>query len=297
MKKEKRIAIIYILIILLLVSLFVALKFGYLRRDAISIKNKTKQIVGNSNIVTNTKIVKKENIDKDLDVNSTEVKKLISKIDVFDTYKAGSYYGYFYQNDYLDIDKISDDAKIMIGITQNSNFANDFINSTYDAVAPDGNNLDVIILSKDDIQKAINSFFGPNTYYVDTNLKDVGLDYCGFSKFQFDETRNVYMSDPITCSGFPEPHIDSKVISAHQNNDVIEITIKIAYIKYEVISNEKVIKYVYRNQLDNNYIEKHDILTDNSYNINKILDKLDTYRFTFKLNSNNYFYFLKVEKI
>lgn len=48
---------------------------------------------------------------------------------------------------------------------------------------------------------------------------------------------------------------------------------------------------------DQNPLEKHILLTDNSYDINNILGKLDTYKFTFTLNSNNYYYFTKVEKI
>ena len=129
------------------------------------------------------------------------------------------------------------------------------------------------------------------------NHDSADYDYCGFSRFKFDNTRNVYISDPFTCNTFPKPHIDSKITKIYKNGKVVEVTIKIAYIKYETNEKEEVTKLVYKHLNDQNPLEKHILLTDNSYDINNILGKLDTYKFTFTLNSNNYYYFTKVEKI
>lgn len=292
MKKEKKKIIYCLLLIILILSLFVILNYILFPKI-----NKTESKIKIVKAKPNEEIVSEEIIDRDLDLNSDIIRGLKNKISVFDSFKAGSYYGYFYQSDYLDFNNMSDDAKVMIGITQNKNFSNDFINATYEAQAPDGNNLNVIILSKEEVQNGINSFFGPNTNYIDTDLRDSSLDYCGFSGFKFDNTRNVYMSNPITCEGFPTPYIDTKIINAHQSGKTIEITIKIAYINYEINNKGEITKYVYRNNNKINLLEKHSILTDNSYNINNILNKLDAYKFTFNLNSDNYYYFTKVEKV
>ena len=105
------------------------------------------------------------------------------------------------------------------------------------------------------------------------------------------------MNDPISCANFPEDYIDTKVINAQKKGEIVEFTLKIAYIKYEVIDADNVIKYIYKSNNSGNYLEKHNILTDNSYEINNILDKLDSFKFAFKLHSNNYYYFDKVEKL
>ncbi len=292
MEKEKKMPIkYYLILILLLLSLFVALIYT---KKVHKIKNVTKIVAKETKTEVKTEEVI---IDEDLPLDNELVVELQQKIKGFDTIKAGSYYGYFYNQDYLDINGISDDAKIAIGITQNKNFSSDFINATYDAQAPDGTNLDVIILSAKEVQEGVNDFFGPNTSYKNTNLLDATGNYCGFSGFEFDDTRNVYMNNPFSCTGFPQDYIDTKLISAHQTNDKIELTIKIAYIKYEATSFDNVTKYVYRHLNDGSYIEKHDILNDNSYEITNILNQLDSFKFTFKLHSNNYYYFDKVEKI
>ena len=297
MKKEKKMTIYYYgILILLLVSLFVALI--YYKSDRFELtKVATVHALQKENKESKEELPEETPSSEDLPVDSDLAIELHNKINVFDNIKAGSYYGYFYKQDYLDINSISDDAKVMIGITQNKNFQTDFINATYSAVAPDGVNLDVIILSKEEVKEGINSFFGPNTNYQDTNLIDAESDYCGFSGFKFDETRNVYMNNPLSCNWFPQDYIDSKIIRVYKTGNTIELTLKIAYIKYEAYSQDEVIKYVYRHNNSSNYIEKHDILNDNSYKIDKILNQLDTFKFTFTLNSNNYYYFTKVEKI
>ncbi len=291
MKKEKMMTIkIYILVGLLLLSLFVALI--YIKKFHQTPNKVTSKVVENKK-----EPIEEINTEEEIDVNSDIALEFINKINIFDSIKAGSYYGYFYNQDYLDINNISNDAKIMIGIAQNKNFKNDFINATYEAQAPDGTSLNVIILAKDEVEEGINSFFGPSTVYQDENLKDANSDYCGFSGFAFDETRNVYMNNPLSCNGFPNPYIDTKVIRVFKTGKNIEIYLKIAYIKYDANNEDDVIKYVYTNNNANNYLEAHHILTDNSYKIDNILDKLDTFKFTFTLNSNNYYYFNKVEKI
>ena len=294
MEKEKVMTIkYYILIGLLLISLFVGLI--YLKK----VHSLEKR--GSNHVIKNKVAEKKEQPieekkSEEVTIDSPIAQELIKKISVFDTIKAGSYYGYFYQ-DYLDINNISNDAKIMIGITQHKDFTSDFMNTTYDATAPDGANLKVIILSKEDVEKGINNFFGPNTSYTDASLIDATTTYCGFSGFQFDETRNVYMNNPINCPGFPQPYIDTKIMNVQSVDDNIEITVKVAYIKYDAANKDDVIKYIYPDNYTNTYIEKHHILTDNSYKIDNILNNLNTYKFTFSLNSNNYYYFNKVEKI
>ena len=265
MKKEKMMTIkIYILVGLLLLSLFVALI--YIKKFHQTPNKVTSKVVENKK-----EPIEEINTEEEIDVNSDIALEFINKINIFDSIKAGSYYGYFYNQDYLDINNISNDAKIMIGIAQNKNFKNDFINATYEAQAPDGTSLNVIILAKDEVEEGINSFFGPSTVYQDENLKD--------------------------GNGFPNPYIDTKVIRVFKTGKNIEIYLKIAYIKYDANNEDDVIKYVYTNNNANNYLEAHHILTDNSYKIDNILDKLDTFKFTFTLNSNNYYYFNKVEKI
>ncbi len=291
-KEKQRLVLYYIMLILVIFSLLLGFHLIRKNKQKVSIE----PVMADKKVSDTLEIKESQTVDQDLPLDSDIALELLEKVSVFNNYKAGSYYGYFYNQDYMDISMISDDAKVIIGITQNENFANDFLNATYDAVAPDGTPLDVIILSKEEIQEGINSFFGPNTSYTDTDLID-GSDYCGFSKFKFDNTRNVYMSDPITCSGFPKPYVDSKLMRVHQSGDKIELYVKIAYVKYETTNSEEVVQYIYKNKADLQYLEKHMLLSDNSYDINNILDKLDTFKFTFTLNSNNYYYFTKVEKI
>lgn len=293
MKKEKIMTNIYFIItILFILSLFCVLKYFIFAPNV----PKKENIVNNQN-QKKLDHVKNEEVIEDVNLNSDLAMELKNKIAIFDNAKAGSYYGYFYQKEYLDIKDIPDDVKIAVGITQNKNFSNDFLNATYDALTPEQNKIKVIILSHDEIQEGINAFFGPNTAFKATDLKDANNSICGFSSFRYDSTRNVYMSTPYNCSSFLKNHIDSKVIKITKKGSEVEVTLKIAYIKYEIKENGDAIKYIYKDINDTNYLERHEILTDNSYNINNLLNVLDTYKFTFTLNSNNYYYFSKVEKI
>ena len=293
MKEKVKNNIAYIILFVFLLSFL----FVYL----ILQNNKNEKTV-QKNIVTNiekeTMNVNQETpVSETLDLTSPIVTTLKNKISIFDTYKSGSYYGYFYQSDYLDINNIKDDVKILIGITQNDNFDNDFFNATYKATTQEGNDIEVIILSKEEVKDGIESFFGPNISYNDTDLIDANYDYCGFSRFKYDTTRKVYISETITCSGFPSPYIDSKIISAIKTDNKIELTIKIAYVKYDRYKNDNIIKYIYKDYNDIKYLDKFEILKDNSYDINNYLDKLNTFKFTFTLNSNNYYYFESVKKV
>lgn len=294
MKKEKRKTNeLFIVIILLILSLFCVVKYAMYSKDF----GKKELVANNEN--TNKKEMKKESSSKeeDVELSSQLAIELQKKISIFDSYQSGSYYGYFYQKNKLKTEDISSDAKIAIGITQHKGFDRDFASATYNALTPDNKNVKVIILSKEEIQDGINAFFGPNTEYNDQSLKDADDDYCGFSQFVFDKTRDVYMSEPFTCAGFPKPYIDSKITKIIKKGTKVEVNVKIAYIKFDVREDGNATQYVYR-RLDDDYsIEKHELLTDNSYNIDKILDKLDTFKFTFTLNSNNYYYFSQVEKV
>ena len=111
MKKEKRKTNIYFaIIILLILSLFCGIKFF-----GLEISGPKKEVVAENE--NKQKLEKKhndENSTEDIDLNSDLAKELQQKISIFDDYTAGSYYGYFYQEDYKDINNITNDAKLLL---------------------------------------------------------------------------------------------------------------------------------------------------------------------------------------
>ena len=128
-----------------------------------------------------------------------------------------------------------------------------------------------------------------------TNEKDIDLINRAFDyayKKHFGQKRisgDDYITHPLNVAMIlTDINADATCLAAALLHDTIEDSDS---------TKEEVTKLVYKHLNDQNPLEKHILLTDNSYDINNILGKLDTYKFTFTLNSNNYYYFTKVEKI
>jgi len=141
----------------------------------------------------------------------------------------------------------------------------------------------LIIINAEEIKKQYINIFGTSDDYVD------GTIYC-FSTITYDSENNQYV-----ISGGKGGEIltgyQNKIIEARQYKDKVEIYEKVlfyrrnaSYLISNVYSDSK-----YSNKLDIEIIEPNYVLENHS-------DLLDTYKYTFVKNGNDYI-FNKVEKV
>ena len=185
-------------------------------------------------------------------------------------YNDDIYEGYFYNYDYIDNNNISDEIKIYLAIRT-------FKQS--DWASYNGNMR--ITIREDNVKKKIKELF--NTSYTNKTLNG---DPCVYAMFEYDDKSHIYIQPGNTCDNELKSFYTTKIINAKDYDDYIEIDEKVGYLKF---NNTNYLLYKNKNELEY-------VTTLKSDNIDNILDSLNTYRFKFIKQNNNY-YLESVKKI
>jgi lipoprotein len=192
---------------------------------------------------------------------------------VNDYFTGEDLFGYFYTQDKITLDTISNQAKLFLSIRS-------LYGSTWDKGV--GN---VIEVPKADVENAFELLFGSKATYQDEDLKGSA---CNFAGFKYDSSKQVYTQDAQGCGGTAVPKYETKVISATKYSDKFEFTEKVAYVAYDN-GEEK----VYKSKDD-----KTALGNGVGDNITAYYDKLDSYKWTFYYdNDKGHYYFYSVEKV
>ena len=245
--------------------------------------------------------VKKEKkpTEEKLDVDSEEIENLFDEVNLFeiDPLASGYYYAYFTKGDSFEVKDLSND---LIGFIALKNILDDFddldeADSKYASRGNDKYPNGFLEVPKDDVNDAILEIFGTSVDYQDGDIVSME-DIDQFIAFKYDLDNETYIKE-LTNEDEADtykPMYDHKIIEAVKKNKTLTITVKVAYFEFD---NDMV--NVYKNHLKETSIDSYDFTSANENEElikDTYLDKLDTYKYTFKQKDNEY-YFSKVEKV
>ena len=184
-------------------------------------------------------------------------------------YNIDKYEGYFYTDNYFDKENITDEIKIYLAIR--SSKEEDWANYKKDQY---------ITVKESTVKNKINEIFG-NTTYLNKSIKG---DSCVYSNFEYDDKSHIYIEEGPTSTNTLNSYYLTKTINYKIDNEII-IYEKVAYIKE--IDNKY---YLYKSKDDLNEIAILDNINYDNY-----LNILNTYKYTFVKDNNNYI-FKSIEK-
>lgn len=194
--------------------------------------------------------------------------KELKKLDIFE-YDGTSHYGYFYENN-IDLNTIGSKEKIEIALYQ--------ITKTLDVTHP-------MILTKDQVQKKIDELF-PNT--------NTGHQTASTRCMTFTFENDHYYGNPGECS-VSSDRIVKEITKVEEKDDEVLIHQKVAVLTTN--KNGKIDLYTTLKKEKNDFVETLNIKDYNEFMLEKYMDFLYTYTFTFKKGDNENYLFQKVERI
>lgn len=254
----------------------------------------------------------KENEVKELDVNDEQIVSLFNNFNgfsnyediMFDVYSDGrsSYetttlFNYFYLNDSLDNNDISDQVKFGV--------------SFYDLYLKDNQDFNIYEnntkYSLDDINNKSVELFGSEIKVEDilysNNYVKIGV---AGAVFKYDNDSKSFSIVDGGIGGY-EASYRTKIIKAEEINDKIEITSKVIFVYQTVNENGNNTIKLFKNSTanyNNGYLglsnEIDDLGETNELDENIIdnyIGKADSYKWTFDKNEDGNYVFEKVEKI
>ena len=243
--------------------------------------------------------VKKEKkpTEEKLDADSEEVETLFDEVDLFeiDPLVSGYYYAYFTKGDSFEVKDLSND---LIGFIALKNILDDFDDLEDSKYLSNGNDKypdGLLEVPKKDVNDAILEIFGTSVDYQDGDIVSMeDIDQFVAFKYEIDnETYIKELSNEDEADSF-KPIYDHKIIEAIKKDKTLTIIVKVAYFEFD----DDMVN-VYNNHLKEISIDSYDFDKANEKEElikDDYLDKLDTYKYTFKQKDNEY-YFSKVEKV
>lgn len=219
-----------------------------------------------------------------LDVNSEQVTSLMKKVDVVnDFYSTGEQMqGYFYIKDKYTKNEIDDTIKLLIGLNS-IDLKNRFERTNeYE--------LGTVKLTALEVRNSIENVFGKDITYNDVKEK-ITMPFCAVGAVTFNSEDNSYLITEPGCGGTLNPYYSTKIISATKYENRIEIEEKAIYITANTENENNITTNIYK-------ANKTDLIAENitTSDYDQYFDKTDSYKYTFKLEDENY-YFESVEKI
>ena len=244
---------------------------------------------------------------EELDINSKEVTDLFKKYNKFNNgmylysdNDSGLLYTYFYQNDSLKKDQIDDRIKFaysfenLYKITEGNYFDENSIKKFNGSVQ------DV----KNESIKMFGNDFNVNNLTKNNTVKNsVGLVIYGVKPMLKENDITISLME-LGDAGSAD--IYTKIISAKKTNGNLLIENKVMFVYYSLYVNGyqgifKTAKKYIDNCTDASCYGLTDKISelpnDNKIKIDDYLDKLDTYRWTFKENTDGSYTFESVEKV
>lgn len=182
-------------------------------------------------------------------------------------------FGYFYSKDKITINDIPNSTIVKLAIA-------DYYTDDYTGISTPTEGALSILDVKVNVQKA----FGTNIKYTDESV-DV---LC--SRFVLNPANNVYDVQLGGCGGVGIPNYKYKVVKATETDETLTIYEKVGYVEAYSKSDGSLGSKIYTNA------DKTNPVGDYEGEIDQFLDKLDSYKWTFKKEGSNYI-FKSVEKV
>ena len=290
-----------IIIFLLVIALMVVCYFGFLKKDE-STNSTTTNVISNQNITTNeektNKIVDETKTNKEkgeeLSLNNNEVKNIVKKFNFgflsHSIYKVGDF----------NVSNIPNDLVLRLG---------------WHNIKDEDRTLNTYTLqektNKDILAKSIKNIFGNNVKYQDKSFR-----YADVEKFSVYATGDVYYNNDgnynsthFQGGGATCPFVYEQVQKVIKSNDEIKLYVKAGFVDTSVLENGEIKYQFYKNynfnrdEFENKLITvKEDDFIDEAINdnddyiqlslkthnsISSIIDKLDTYVYTFTLDKDS----------
>ena len=230
-----------------------------------------------------------EEVGEELDVNSDLVTNLVKYPNLMnDIWLGKNYTGYFYANDSINVNTMSNKVKIVMAIHALGDY-----NYIYDTYTVDTSAVDTTVsIPEEDIKESYYKIFGSSVEFKTESLD--GND-CGLTAFTYDSGSKVYKESVNGCGGTALPYYETKIIKAVKYSDRIEITEKVVYVELEWDeSSSETYQFVYTNKDKTNKLAT--VSSNEEISIDDYLDRLDSYKYTFKKDGDNY-YFYSSEKV
>lgn len=272
--------IVWIIVTIILVIL--ALGFGYyMASGKLSIFSKESKDSNNRIQENNNKDKKKDELKE---VSFNEVKYLYDGINVYNE-SCAPYYNYYYQNNELKIDDMSDDFKISLALYR-AYVAKEIKD---DGLSGFGNG---IYITRETLNKYFYNIFSSDEGYDTNNIKEGGGFKAGYP-FVFED--NKFYWPAMGCQSMVKVY--KKVINTKKSNKKVEIYEKMAYLVRDEFPNSAgKIKAVVDSDSSLGTFDDIDKVNDDT--MQQYLDKLSTYKYTFEyIDKDKAYKFVKVEKV
>lgn len=272
---------VVVLLILLIISVIVG---TYLILNKDNKNNSDNNVQDNSEKQDNN-----TNSDEPLELTVEDLSLANSLIDNFNILKSHfgiiNSFGKIYKNGVTLSSDIDNDLILNLGLYKYVRNNDPFENLSYV-----GN--DSVVISAENINESIISIFGNNIHYENADI----VPSCMIqASGKYDSSSDTYIfTKSKGCGGALVPSLQSKIVDVKKYNDYLEITEKIYYIMYDVVDSNRYM-LIYDNPTDKNLIVRLPE-QDSSVIFDTYLDKLDSYKYTFKKENANY-YFEKLEKL
>ena len=237
--------------------------------------------------------IKEPNIDtKEQELEVTEEDKVLAQelIDKFEILNSGinGIDPVLYEKNITLSTDLNNDIILVLALYQYKKKENPFSNLDWGGKGS-------VTVSSTKIKNYVNDIFGENFTYRNDDIPAWCFNGVNGS---YDNNNDVYVfSRPENgCGGAGIPFIINKIQNVKKYNDRIEITEKIGYIEYYAASS-CLSTILYNHPTEKVLIEKASCDdTDIDVLFNNNLDKLTSYKWTFKKNENNY-YFYSIERL
>ncbi len=243
---------------------------GYIAYDKVLSAEKDNKQVENINKE------QKEEKYEEISVDDETVTKLIKNLtaDTIDGNKAG----YFYEKDKMLNTEVSNQMKLYLAIQMIQGDVDD-MEKNLSKVTPKN------------ISSAVKEIFGPDATYTDETLNDA----CRGMKYN---SKTKTYSANYGCGSMLTPHYDGLIIEAKKYDERLEIEQKVMLTTYDIIDDDtfKVNISNLNEIIDSITLKSDEDEPETKDLLNKYKSKLNTYKYTFNKNGDNY-YFYSVERV
>lgn len=272
--KKKSFVVILILLILVILGLVCYIAYDKGAFDAFVKKEpKTKEKKQN----VEEKVIEAK--EEELDVNSSEVVNLVKYFDILNdkiSTTSDDMFARMYKSDKVTPDDLSDSEKGYIAI---SNIVE--LSSASQEI------------SAIDVENMVKKIFG-NVNYTNGDIPAYG---CAFGKISYIASSNNYKTSDTGCGGVCDPNVQYKIVKAVKNDDIINITVAIAYVDCDIREINGITEVYSLFYSDLNAQNKvYEDPKSGNFNFDKYINNTTKYTYTFKQDGNNNYVFTKVEK-
>lgn len=188
-----------------------------------------------------------------------------------DDYMCVDYFGYLYRNDKYSIDTISNQVKLFLAFQS-------ILKSETD---------EKVVVTQTDLENELKEIFGSQVVFEHESIL---ANRCAFPHVTYDEEKGIYtLPHRGGGGGVGTPRITSKVESAKEYSDRLEIVEMIAYIEFEVSDDYRLIPQVYKTVKDEIVIGTLEVDEKIEDVFTKYDSELNRYRYTYRKENNAYY--------